>query len=186
MCYASSRTYSSSDDSSKGRQVDCWRVSADGQPLAYELKLRVTIAASGQGRFVEELSFAEGCKTSGVKPVLVVLDPIENNKLTDLQAAYRRVGGECYVGDNAWRHLEDEAGRTMAAFIEKYVRQPVAEISAFERMVEGDSKRRSLVLLNVATKLEGNQLSISLGNFVRRIERHEDPSLSSEGESEDD
>lgn len=175
-----------SNDPSKGRQVDCWRVGADGQPLAYELKLRVTIAASGQGRFAEELSFAEDCKASGVKPVLVVLDPTENNKLTDLQAAYRRVGGECYVGDDAWRHLEDEAGRTMAAFIEKYVRQPVAEISAFERMVEGDPKRRSLVLLNLATKLEGNQLSISLGDFVRRIERHEDPSLSSEGESEDD
>ncbi|MFA0921813.1 hypothetical protein ALP73_200439 [Pseudomonas coronafaciens pv. garcae] len=175
-----------SNDPSKGRQVDCWRVGADGQPLAYELKLRVTIAASGQGRFAEELSFAEDCRASGVKPVLVVLDPTENNKLTDLQAAYRRVGGECYVGDDAWRHLEDEAGSTMAAFIEKYVRQPVAEISAFERIVDGDPKRRNLVLLNLATKLEGNQLSISLGDFVRRIERHEDPSLSSEGDGEDD
>ncbi|RMM36006.1 hypothetical protein [Pseudomonas syringae group genomosp. 3] len=175
-----------SNDPSKGRQVDCWRVGADGQPLAYELKLRVTIAASGQGRFAEELSFAEDCRASGVKPVLVVLDPTENNNLTDLQAAYRRVGGECYVGDDAWRHLEDEAGSTMAAFIEKYVRQPVAEISAFERIVDGDPKRRNLVLLNLATKLEGNQLSISLGDFVRRIERHEDPSLSSEGDGEDD
>lgn len=167
-----------SNDASKGRQVDCWKVGADGKPLAYELKLRVTIAASGQGRFAEELSFAEDCKASGVKPVLVVLDPTENNKLTDLQAAYRRVGGECYVGDDAWCHLEDEAGSTMAAFIEKYVRRPIGEISAFERMIEGDPTRRSLVLLDFATKLKGNQLSISLGNFVRRIERHEDPALS--------
>jgi len=165
-------------DPSKGRQVDC-------QPLAYELKLRVTIAASGQGRFAEELSFAEDCKSSGVKPVLVVLDPTENNKLTDLQAAYRRVGGECYVCDDAWRHLENEAGITMAAFIEKYVRRPVAEISAFERIVEGDPKRRGLVLLNLATKLEGNQLTIALGDFIRRIDRHEDPLLSSDGESEE-
>lgn len=167
-----------SNDASKGRQVDCWKVGADGKPLAYELKLRVTIAASGQGRFAEELSFAEDCKASGVKPVLVVLDPTENNKLTDLQAAYRRVGGECYVGDDAWHHLEDEAGSTMAAFIEKYVRRPIGEISAFERMIEGDPTRRSLVLLDFATKLKGNQLSISLGDFVRRIERHEDPALS--------
>ncbi|MEI7187884.1 hypothetical protein [Dickeya dianthicola] len=167
-------------DPSKGRQVDCWKVGANGEPLAYELKLRVTIAASGQGRFAEELSFAEDCKASGVKPVLVVLDPTENSKLTDLQASYRRVGGECYIGDDAWRHLENEAGDTMAAFIEKYVRQPVTEISDFERVVEGDPNRRSLVLLDLAAKLEGNQLTISLGDVVRRIARHEDASLSSD------
>lgn len=169
-----------SNDPSKGRQVDCWKVEPDGTPLAYELKLRVTIAASGQGRFAEELSFAEDCKASGVKPILVVLDPTENNKLTDLQAAYRRVGGECYVGDDAWAHLEEEAGTTMAAFIEKYVRRPVGEISAFESIVGEDPKRRSLVLLDLATKLEGSQLSISLGSFVRRIERHEDPTLATD------
>lgn len=177
---AKERVVRRSNDSTKGRQVDCWKVEPDGTPLAYELKLRVTIAASGQGRFAEELSFAEDCKSSGVKPILVVLDPTENNKLTDLQAAYRKVGGECYVGDDAWNHLEKEAGATMAAFIEKYVRRPVGEVSAFESVVGTDPKRRSLVLLNLATKLEGSQMSISLGSFVRRIERHEDPSLASD------
>jgi hypothetical protein len=160
--------------------VDCWKVEPDGTPIAYELKLRVTIAASGQGRFAEELSFAEDCKASGVKPILVVLDPTENNKLTELQAAYRRVGGECYVGDDAWNHLEEEAGATMAAFIEKYVRRPIGEVSAFESMVGGDPKRRSLVLLDLAAKLEGSQLSISIGTFERLIERHEDPTLSTD------
>jgi hypothetical protein len=169
-----------SNDPSKGRQVDCWKVEPDGTPIAYELKLRVTIAASGQGRFAEELSFAEDCKASGVKPILVVLDPTENNKLTELQAAYRRVGGECYVGDDAWNHLEEEAGATMAAFIEKYVRRPIGEVSAFESMVGGDPKRRSLVLLDLAAKLEGSQLSISIGTFERLIERHEDPTLSTD------
>lgn len=175
-----------SDDPSKGRQVDCWKVEADGTPLAYEMKLRVTIAASGQGRFGEELSFAVDCQASGVKPILVVLDPTENDKLTGLQAAYRRVGGECYVGDDAWQHLEEKAGPTMAAFIEKYVRRPIGEVSAFERLVGEDPKRRSLVLLDLATKLEGSLLSISLGNFERRIERHEDPSLATDNEVSDE
>jgi hypothetical protein len=175
-----------SNDSSKGRQVDCWKVEPDGTPLAYEMKLRVTIAASGQGRFAEELSFAEDCEASGVKPILVVLDPTENGKLTSLQNAYRQVGGDCYVGDDAWRHLEEEAGETMASFIEKYVRRPIGEVSAFENSVAGDPKRRSLVLLGLATKLEGSLLSISLGDFERRIERHEDPALATDSGEPDE
>ena len=169
-----------SNDPSKGRQVDCWKVEADGTSLAYELKLRVTIAASGQGRFAEELGFAADCHASGAKPMLVVLDPTANNKLRDLQAAFRQAGGECYVGDDAWGHLEEEAGPTMASFIEKYVRRPIDEVSAFESLVGEDPLRRSLVLLDLATKLEGSQLSISIGNFVRRIERHEDPALAAD------
>ena len=177
---AKERVVRRSDDSTRGRQVDCWKVLPDGTPLAYELKLRVTIAASGQGRFAEELSFAQDCQNSGAKPILVVLDPTENDKLTGLQAAYRAVGGEAYVGDAAWEHLESAAGPTMAAFIERYVRVPVASISSFETAIEGDATRRSLVLQDLQAKLEGNELSIALGTHVRRIERHEDPSLAEE------
>lgn len=174
---ARERVVRRSDDHAKGRQVDCWKVLPDGTPLAYELKLRVTIAASGQGRFAEELSFAQDCQNSGVKPILVVLDPTENAKLTGLQAAYRAVGGEAYVGDDAWEHLEAAAGPTMAAFIERYVRAPIASVSMLETAVEGDPARRSLVLQGLAAKLEGNELSITLGAHVRRIERHEDLNL---------
>ena len=164
-------------DNSKGRQVDCWKILPDGTALAYELKLRVTIAASGQGRFAEELSFAEDCRQAGAKPVLVVLDPTENNKLTDLQAAFRRHGGEAYIGDDAWGHLEAEAGPTMANFIERYVRRPVGEISAFEAAVANDPTRCGLILLDLAAKLEGGQLSIRVGDHEQIIERDEDPSL---------
>ncbi len=174
-----------STDNSKGRQVDCWKVLPDGTALAYELKLRVTIAASGQGRFAEELSFAEDCRISQVTPVLVVLDPTENNKLTDLQAAYRRAGGAAYVGDDAWRHLEDEAGPTMASFIERYVRRPLEEISAFEKEVAGDPSRRGLVLLDLAARLDGNELTICLGDHTRSIERHEDPTLANSDEDDE-
>lgn len=164
-------------DNSKGRQVDCWKILPDGTALAYELKLRVTIAASGQGRFAEELSFAKDCQNSGAKPILVVLDPTENSKLTGLQAAFRRHGGEAYIGDDAWGHLEDEAGPTMAAFIERYVRRPVGEISAFEAAVANDPTRRGLVLRDLAAKLDGVELSITLGDHERKIQRDEDPSL---------
>jgi len=169
-----------SEDASKGRQVDCWKILPDGRALAYELKLRVTIAASGQGRFAEELSFARDCSNSGVIPVLVVLDPTENNKLTGLQDAYRREGGVAYVGDDAWRHLEAEAGKTMASFIERYVREPVERVSSFESALYGDPSRRSLVLHDLTAKLEGTDLCIRLGQHERWIQRHEDPSLADE------
>lgn len=172
-------------DNSKGRQVDCWKVLPDGSALAYELKLRVTIAASGQGRFAEELSFADDCRQSGARPILVVLDPTANNKLTELQAAFRRHGGEAYIGDDAWSHLEDEAGPTMASFIERYVRRPVSDISAFETALANDSTRRGLVLLDLAAALNGSQLSIRLGDHERTIDRDEDPSLASDDPEED-
>lgn len=182
---AKKKVVTRSEDDSKGRQVDCWKVLPDRTALAYEFKLRVTIAASGQGRFAEELSFAEDCKHSGAKPVLIVLDPTENEKLTGLQDAYRKVGGSAYVGDDAWEHLEQEAGPTMAAFIEKYVRYPVEVVSAFEREIEGNPERRDLVLLDFQAKLEKQDLRIVIGNHERKILRHEDPSLD-EGEPEDE
>jgi hypothetical protein len=45
------------DDNRKGRQVDCIR-----ERHAYEIKIRVTIAASGQGRWREELEFPIDCR----------------------------------------------------------------------------------------------------------------------------
>lgn len=181
---ARERVVRRADEPTKGRQVDCWKALPDGTLLAYELKLRVTIAASGQGRFGEELSFARDCKDSGARPILVVLDPTENDKLTELQAAYREAGGDAYVGDAAWRHLEDEAGATMASFIERYVRVPVASVSSFEKAIEGDAAKRSLILRDLQAKLLGNELIISLGGHERRIERHEDPSLATDGEDD--
>ena len=71
------------NDPRKGRQVDC----LDSlEKLAYEFKMRVTIAASGQGRFQEELDFAQDCHQSGYSPVLLVLDPTPSTRLDDLKA----------------------------------------------------------------------------------------------------
>jgi hypothetical protein len=109
----------------KGRQVDC----IEGKN-AYEFKMRVTIAASGQGRFGEELSFAEDCYNSGYKPILVVLDPTPSNRLTDLIAEYKKYGGKTFHGDEAWKFIEKKSGNVMGSFIKKYVEQPIRSIES--------------------------------------------------------
>jgi hypothetical protein len=108
---------------SKGRQVDCIK-----DKRAYEFKIRVTIAASGQGRWREELEFPQDCRSSGFVPVLVVLDSTSNPKLDELRAAFVKAKGEVFVGDAAWEHLESAAGATMSVFLEKYVRAPLRDL----------------------------------------------------------
>ena len=100
-------------DPSKGRQLDCL---VEGDKLAYEFKLRVTIAASGQGRWAEELDFPLDCEASGYRPALVVLDPTDDPKLSQLRRAFVDAGGFEFVGDAAWEHLEAAAGSTMGKF----------------------------------------------------------------------
>ncbi|HRJ40667.1 MAG: hypothetical protein KJZ86_06330 [Caldilineaceae bacterium] len=110
-------------DPDKGRQVDCIR-----ENVAYEIKLRVTIAASGQGRWGEELDFPLDCKASGFTPVLVVFDPTPNTKLAELTGAFESANGNTFIGEAAWEHLEEAAGDAMGIFIEKYVRAPIAQM----------------------------------------------------------
>ncbi len=159
-------------DATKRRQVDCVIVKADGTKLAYEFKLRVTIAASGQGRFAEETDFAIDCRKSGYQPVLVVLDPTPNQRLTDLETAFRDAGGRAYIGDAAWEHLEQEAGATMARFIEEYVRKPIREVSVCEgKLLDFAAKQR----------VDGD-IELSFGSVTRVISRDEDLSLEQRGE----
>jgi hypothetical protein len=113
----------------EGRQIDCY----DGESqLAYEFKLRVTIAASGQGRFGEELSFPVECRAAGLTPVLVVLDPTPSHRLTELIARFSQNGGRHYVGADAWAHMDSKAGNTMAVFLERYIRPPLTEMAKLE------------------------------------------------------
>lgn len=113
----------------EGRQIDCY----DGQEqLAYEFKLRVTIAASGQGRFGEELSFPREARVAGLTPVLVVLDPTPSPRLAELIAAFTANHGRHFVGADAWAHLESKAGRTLAVFLERSIRPPLSEMASHE------------------------------------------------------
>lgn len=112
-----------------GRQIDCYVAS---ETTAYEFKLRVTIAASGQGRFGEELSFPVECKAAGLTPVLLVLDPTPSHRLTDLSAAFEANGGSVLIGEDAWNHMDEKAGSVMATFIETYIKPPLERMSTFD------------------------------------------------------
>jgi len=111
-----------------GRQIDCLDVDAK---TAYEFKLRVTIAASGQGRFAEELSFPVECKASGLTPVLIVLDPTPSTRLVELQKAFEDNGGAVHVTD-AWDFIEEKAGACMSKFIENYLRPVLLRMATFD------------------------------------------------------
>ena len=109
----------------RGRQIDCFVAS---ERIAYEFKLRVTIAASGQGRFAEELSFPKECKAAGIKPVILVLDSTPSERLTALSDAFTSNGGEAYIGEEAWSYLEKHSGDIISILVEKYVKKPLLRI----------------------------------------------------------
>ena len=115
--------------SSKGRQVDC--LIADSNQ-AYELKLRVTIAASGQGRFAEELSFPTECFHAGYIPVLLVLDPTPSTRLDELSQKFIDCDGVFYQGEEAWEHMEEQAGEIMGVFIAKYIKPAIKLVDEME------------------------------------------------------
>jgi hypothetical protein len=106
----------------EGRQIDCY-ISETAE--AYELKLRVTIAASGQGRFAEELSFPYEAQAAGIKPVLIVFDPTPSELLDKLKKRYTDCGGRFAIGDSAWEELFSKAGNEMSIFIKKYIQPPM-------------------------------------------------------------
>ncbi len=140
----------------KGRQIDCY----DGvSQLAYEFKLRVTIAASGQGRFAEELSFPKECRAAGLTPVLIVLDPTPSSRLTDLVAAFTANQGKHYIGADAWDYMDRKAGRTMGIFLERYIRPPLTEMAK-----RAETQLQSLQLSWIADEIciKGTSASISI------------------------
>jgi len=113
----------------EGRQIDCY---VEDEKLAYEFKIRLTIAASGQGRWEEELSFPRACVAAGIKPVLIVLDPTTSNRFVQLSDLFMSLGGLVFVGEAAWRHIEERAGPTMASFVENYIKPALDAASEFD------------------------------------------------------
>jgi DNA (cytosine-5)-methyltransferase 1 len=122
------------DDANKGRQVDCI-VEVDGEKFAYEFKDRITIAASGQGRFVEELAFPRDCETSGYTPMLLVMDPTPSEKLRQISEAFCAAGGKVFLGDEVWNHLNELSGEEIANFVKRYIKDPVAFIAVPEQQL---------------------------------------------------
>ena len=147
--------------SSNGRQVDCL---VPGSNKAYELKLRVTIAASGQGRFGEELSFPVEAQAAGYIPVLLVLDPTGSDRLNDLAKQFKESGGEVYIGDDAWRHMEAAAGEVVSVFVERFIRPVISSIEQVDIS--------SLSALSLAWS--GECLEIRSNTSVYRVNRIEE------------
>lgn len=143
-------------DNRKGRQVDCLLGNR-----AYELKIRMTIAASGQGRWGEELDFPLDCVASDFTPVLLVLDSTENSKLTELSNAFLAQGGEVYIGEKAWAHLDELSGATMANFIDRYIRNPMASLLS----------NASEDLEPLSASINDNELIIKIGDEEMAIRR---------------
>jgi len=112
------------NQTNEGRQVDCY---IKDLHEVYELKLRVTIAASGQGRFKEECSFPREAAAAGMTPILVVFDPTPSTLLTQLKKSYAEAGGHSAIGPDAWRLLKEKAGNEMGYFIENYIKPPIEE-----------------------------------------------------------
>lgn len=132
----------------EGRQVDCY---IEETKEVYELKMRVTIAASGQGRFKEEMSFPYEAKESGLTPILVVFDETESTLLNKLRTQFNKFGGKCYIGKASWNMLYEKAGKEMSMFIRKYIYPPVQAMGQFI-----DGKPNSIQIKN-----HGNEIIIS-------------------------
>lgn len=145
-------------DKTKGRQVDCML----GQK-AYELKIRLTIAASGQGRWREELDFPIDCSESSYTPILVVLDSTPNPKLCELEKAFTDQGGEVYIGAAAWEHLDSLAGPTMSLFLENYVRGPIESLI----------REAPQTLPQLIATTSDDRIDIAIGGETLRIFRRE-------------
>lgn len=158
-------------DPGKSRQVDCLL-----GKMAYEFKIRMTIAASGQGRWREELDYPVDCRTSGYVPVLVVLDSTPNPKLIELAKVFRDNGGEVHSGNEAWQHLDSLAGPTMARFLDKYVRDPIKQLIG----ESGD------VLPELIAKMSDKDISITIDNEVLRIARQPSDPVDEPDELPDD
>lgn len=147
-----------SADSSKGRQIDCLK----GR-TAYEIKMRITIAASGQGRWGEELSFPADAKNCNFTPVLLVFDSTPNEKLDEICQAYKANGGKYYLGKDAWDHLKASTTRELSIFLEKYVHTPLESVVG--------SRLQNSPLEDIVLQQIGNKILFSVGNDTLPIPR---------------
>ncbi len=116
----------------EGRQIDCFIESANE---VYELKLRVTIAASGQGRFSEEMSFPYEARRAGLTPILVVFDSTPSPLLERLKDKYIAEGGRAVIGEDAWDELSNKAGIEMGKYILKYIKPPISKMEEIQNQI---------------------------------------------------
>lgn len=147
----------------EGRQIDCYIAETRE---AYELKLRVTIAASGQGRFSEEMSFPYEARRSGLTPILIVFDPTPSPLLDRLKAKYVEEGGRYAIGEDAWNMLTDRAGREMGKYIIKYIKPPISKMDEVQLPIPSNIHLSATENRLAISDESGNCYSISRNKVV--------------------
>lgn len=140
----------------EGRQVDCY---IEEKKEVYELKLRVTIAASGQGRFDEEMSFPYEAKIAGLTPILVVFDGTMSPLLERLKSKYLEEGGRCYIGDDAWNELTNRAGNEMGKYIVKYIKPPILHMESMNISIPTNLSLKASENQIIIKDINGNEYS---------------------------
>jgi len=77
-----------------------------------------------------------------------------------LKTEYAKYGGSAYIGNDAWKHIEDRAGTVMGIFVEKYVRIPLKEV---------DSSYNHLLPIHLTNI--GSEISVQIGTQTFPISR---------------
>lgn len=160
-----------SDRSPGRRQVDCVVDNPSGMPWAYEVKIRITDAASRQGRLNEELAFPRDCTYSDHVPRLLVFDPTPCATLDTVIAAFESEGGEVYLGQDAYSHIGETAGPAQAEFLRRYVAEP---LERYEDTIPDFGGGRELADLRLVAARD--RITVTLEGFDPYvIERDVDP-----------
>ena len=93
------------------------------------------------------------------------MDSTPNPKLDALIRAFREQNGEVFVGDAAWAHLEQAAGKTMSIFLEKYVRTPIQDLLTHAKNE----------LPDLTAKWSERSIDIAVAGETLKIARHPEP-----------
>jgi hypothetical protein len=73
--------------------------------------------------------------------------------------AFNANDGKHYVGTDAWAHMDSKAGKTMAVFLERYIRPPLSEMAMHE-----DAKLENIQLswTQSEIRIQGTNASIRI------------------------
>ncbi len=70
-------------------------------------------------------------------------------------------GGEFYQGEDAWRHMEEQAGAVISMFIDKYIKPAIKDIESVD-ITE---------LKSLSLSWDSDQITISTNNDSYSIDR---------------
>jgi hypothetical protein len=156
------------------RQVDCVVDNPSGPPWAYEVKIRITDAASRQGRLKQELQFPEDCVYSEHVPRLLVFDPTPCDTLTAMKTAFWNAGGEVFEGPGAYAHIGETVGEAQAMFLQRYVAEPLKRYE--DALPDFGGKEGAHALADLRLVAARDRLTVSLEGFEPYvIQREVDP-----------